>query len=433
MPHVTSLRPDEPRRLGRYRLTGRIDDLDAVYQSPVGVFLAKRVDGATVLVTLLGTVGAADAAARDRFLAEARAARRVPPFCAARILDAGLEGNQAYLVTEFVPGPSLAEVVANEGPLPAGIVHALVTGCATGLAAIHQSGLVHGNLRPELVLLSPEGPRLVQFSITPPYGAATPAADMLAWAHIVVFAAVGHPLTGQQNLATLPEDLRAEVAACFNPDPAGRPAARQVLAGLLGRHHLTAGLLAEGSRLAEAAARSPASTPARAEPPPRRGRSRLGLWVAACAACLLAIAAAATFIVGRGRPPADATPPAPTPGRTSPKHGPLRPGVPAQFAGKWSGTVHQTDPVLSVTVDIWLTAGSATGSVFYPPLGCWGSLRVVSAAPARLTLGQTISNTGHTSCENGLVTLTPQARTKLTFTFARPGGASPTGTLSRQS
>lgn len=434
MPDVMPLRTDEPRRLGRYRLTGHVGDLDVFYGG-AGVFLAKRVDGVTVVVTMLGTVAAANAAARDRFTAEARAARRVPPFCTARILDAGLEGDRAYLVTEFVPGPSLAEVVRNEGPLPPDTVRAVAVGCATGLSAIHQSGLVHGSLRPEVVILGPEGPRVVQFSITPPYGAATPAADMLAWAHTVVFAAGGRPAAGPQDLAALPDDLRTEVAACFNPEPSGRPAARAVLAALISRHGLTTGptarLLAEGSRLAEAAARSPASIAPVWSEPPRRRRSRVGLWVAACAACLLAIAAAAAFIADRGQPSTGGAARTPTPGRPSLKRSPLRPRVPAQFAGRWSGTVHQTDPVLSVIVHISLTEGSAAGTVAYPPLRCMGSLTVVSATQARLTLRQMISNTGQTTCENGLVTLTPHAG-KLTFTFARPGGNTPTGTLSRQ-
>src|SRR5689334_7139196 len=107
MPNVTSLRPDDPRRVGRYRLTGRLD-----------VFLAQRVDGEAVMVTLLAADRAADVAARDRFSLEARVARRVPPFCVAKILDADFEGGQPYLITEAVPGATLAQVDATEGPLP---------------------------------------------------------------------------------------------------------------------------------------------------------------------------------------------------------------------------------------------------------------------------------------------------------------------------
>src|SRR6516225_9918770 len=69
MPDVTSLRPDDPRRVGRYRLTGRIDEFARGDAAPTAVFLAQRMDGETVMVTLLAADRAADAAARDRFAA----------------------------------------------------------------------------------------------------------------------------------------------------------------------------------------------------------------------------------------------------------------------------------------------------------------------------------------------------------------------------
>jgi len=193
MPNVTSLRPDDPRRVGRYRLTGRVDEFAGGEAGPAAVFLAQRVDGEPVMVTLLAGYRADDAAARDRFSAEARVARRVPPFCVAKILDAGFEGGRPYLITESVPGATLAQIVALEGPLPAATLRALAIGCVTGIASIHQAGLVHGQFGPGMVVLGREGPRVVHFSITPPYGAATPAADMLAWARTILFAAVGRP------------------------------------------------------------------------------------------------------------------------------------------------------------------------------------------------------------------------------------------------
>src|SRR5215469_4888577 len=205
MPNVTSLRPDDPRRVGRYRLTGRIDEFAGGAAGPTVVFLAQRVDGETVMVTLLAADRAADAAARDRFTAEARVARRVPPFCVAKILDAGFEGGRPYLITESVPGPTLAQIVALEGPLPADTVRALAIGCATGITSIHHTGLVHGQFGPEMVVLSREGPRVIDLTITPPYGTATPAADMLAWARTVLFAAVGRASAEPQDLMALPE------------------------------------------------------------------------------------------------------------------------------------------------------------------------------------------------------------------------------------
>src|SRR5689334_21087026 len=112
MPNVTPLRPGDPRRVGRYRLTGRVDGFAGADVPQRDVFLAQRVDGAAVLAACLGTARADDAAARDRFVAEARVAGNIPPFCVARILDAGVEGSRPYLITEYFPWPSLEEVVA---------------------------------------------------------------------------------------------------------------------------------------------------------------------------------------------------------------------------------------------------------------------------------------------------------------------------------
>ena len=107
MPQVAPLRSDDPKRVGRYRLTGRVPGLPGSSRA----YLGRATDGDRVTLTMLGTDRTPDGAARDRFTAEARAARRVAPFCVARILDAGVEGGHAYLVTEFVAGPLLSETV----------------------------------------------------------------------------------------------------------------------------------------------------------------------------------------------------------------------------------------------------------------------------------------------------------------------------------
>ncbi|HXF19637.1 MAG TPA: serine/threonine protein kinase, partial [Streptosporangiaceae bacterium] len=104
MPYVTPLRPDDPRRVGRYRLAGHIAG-ELADPDSAGTFLSRLPDGAAVSITLLGRTSAPDAASRDRFSAEARAARRVAPFCTARILDAGFDADQPYLVSEFIEGP----------------------------------------------------------------------------------------------------------------------------------------------------------------------------------------------------------------------------------------------------------------------------------------------------------------------------------------
>ena len=304
MPFVTPLRPDDPRRVGRYRLAGRIADQPGAPEA-ARTFLARLPDGTPVAVSLLGRASAPDAASRDRFSAEASAARRVAPFCTARILDAGFDADQPYLVSEFIEGPSLAEAVRNEGPLEPAVLAAVAIGAATGLASIHQAGLVHGEFGPDHVVLGADGPRVVNFSITPPYGAATPSADLLAWARTVMFAA-GADGPGGAGVApdTLPEPLRAVVPACLAADAATRPAARAIVTALLGQGDPPAGLLAEGARRARAAGRG--VTSAAAGPPdeaPPRSASRRLAWAAGFTACLAAIAVAGTLIAHPSRPP----------------------------------------------------------------------------------------------------------------------------------
>jgi len=251
MPQQVPLHPGDPRRLGRYRLRGRLEGI------PSGdpVFIGLGLDGREVAVSLLRGDWAHDGAARDRFAAEAAVAKRVPPFCAARVLDAGLDGSDAYLVSEYVPGPSLLDLVADQGTCAGDELDAVAIAMATGLASVHQAGLVHGNFGPEYVIMAPEGPpRVIEYGITPPYGAATPSADMLAWAQTVAFAAAGRPPTRLDDLDVLPHHIRVPVEQCLDPEPGQRPAARAVVLALLGDGELPGGLLAEGSRRAARAA-----------------------------------------------------------------------------------------------------------------------------------------------------------------------------------
>lgn len=429
MPNVTPLRPGDPRRVGRYRLTGRVDDFAGGDVPQRDVFLAERVDGAAVMATFLGTARAGDAAARDRFVAEARVAGNIPPFCVARILDVGVEASRPYLITEYIPGPSLVEIVAAEGPLPAAAVRALAIGCATGIAAIHQAGLVHGQFGPDLVVLGRDGARVVHFSTTPPYGAATPAADILAWAHTIGFAAVGHRLASADDLGALPADLRPVVQDCLSPDPVARPHARALLTELLSGADLSAGLLAEGARRSRAAGRAPIPAPAPAGHPTRRGRSRAVAWGAACVGCVLAIVAAVVFITGHH--PGAGTP-VPTPDAAA--SGPVATAdvpIPQQVSGTWTGTIHQRNPVLNVAVRLSLPGGSEHGTLSYPQIGCTGRLSLTSAKHALLTFRLRITS-GRNNCAPGVVRLAAHPGGTMTFTFVRPGGSSPAGTLTRQ-
>jgi len=457
MPQVAPLRPDDPKRVGRYRLTGRFTAAAAGERA----YLGRSAAGDRVTVTLLARERTPDGAARDRFTAEASAARRVAPFCAARILDAGFEGERAYLASEYVPGPLLSEVVAANGPRAGTQLEALAIGMATGLTAVHQAGLVHGEFGPTHVVLGTEGPRVIGFGITPPYGAATPAADMLAWAQTVLFAAGGQSPSDTAALAALPEPLRAVVASCIAPDTAARPAARQVVVRLIGQDSPQAGVLAEGSRrAAKAAMRAPAepaastahrasarrrvrgpTEPAVSLPHSWSARRRQGSWavgwVTAAAVCVLAIVLAVhaltTASSGDGAKPdspsrsaaahsdspSDSPSPSPSPTVT----------FPAAVSGTWSGSVQQGSG--SISTKVKLDANSAAGTITYSGTSftCSGDLTLDSAADHVLTMNQQIV-TGN--CLDGEVTLTRQPGGTLGFSFKGASSLAATGTLSRR-
>jgi serine/threonine protein kinase len=436
MPHVEPLHADDPTRVGSYRLSGRI----AGRPGAGPVYLAKTLDGSDVRITLLDGDWTADPAERDRFTAEANAASRVAPFCAARILGSGFEGKQAFLVSEYVPGPSLAELVTEEGAWEGDDLEALAIGTATGLAAIHQAGLVHRDFGPQYVVLSAEGPRVIEFGITPPYGSATPAADMRAWAQTVLFAAIGGPAhPAWEDLELLPDPLRTLVSRCLSGGPVDQPSARSVVVDLLGDSDPAAGVLGEGSRRAAAAAVPPASP--QSPGPTRRGRRRRAVtiwWVTGVAVCIVAIAVAihiAQSNTGQPNPApgaAGTTTPRPTPHATQPKRPVSTATVPASLAGTWSGQVRQDSAsgAFSVTVKVSLTSGDQGGTVRYSgPFSCLDDLSLVSDVLGTLTLDQGIVQG---PCQPGVVTLVPSSgSTTLQFSFKGKGAPAATGTLAK--
>ena len=109
---------------------------------------------------------AADPEFRARFAREVAAARHVSGMFTAPVVDADPDGPQPWLVTAYVPGPSLADAVAGHGPLPIRTVLTLAAGLAEGLGAIHAQGMVHRDLKPSNVLLAGDGPRIIDFGIS---------------------------------------------------------------------------------------------------------------------------------------------------------------------------------------------------------------------------------------------------------------------------
>ncbi|GAA0950874.1 protein kinase domain-containing protein [Nonomuraea longicatena] len=165
--------------------------------------------------------------------------------CVARLLAAGTQ-PVPHLVTEFVAGASLRVRVGEAGPYAGGEVHALAIGVATALAAVHGRGLAHGDLRPDNVLIGPDGPRVVDFGLA----AGSEAEDVRDWGRLVRFAADGE--SGRR--ATLGQPLRDLVEQALDADPGRRPTARDLLLKLL---DTAQDPLTEGAQTARALACGP--------------------------------------------------------------------------------------------------------------------------------------------------------------------------------
>ncbi|MFB4307041.1 serine/threonine-protein kinase [Actinomadura sp. GTD37] len=263
------LRDRDPRRLGPYRLTGRLG------RGGMGtVFLGEDDAGRRVAVKVINAELADDEAFHDRFRREVTAARQVRRFCTAAVLDARLDGDPLYVVTEYVAGPSLDEAVKAGGPLRGGDLEALAVNIATALSAVHGAGIVHRDLKPSNVLLSPTGPRVIDFGIaraldtpdgptrtgqfigTPAYMAPelmhgeeiSPAADVFSWGCVVAYAGTGRVpfpggtlpetinrvTTAEPDLDGLDPALHDLVVRALSKDPAGRPSVKQLIQVLTG-------------------------------------------------------------------------------------------------------------------------------------------------------------------------------------------------------
>ncbi|WP_440105814.1 serine/threonine protein kinase [Streptosporangium sp. H16] len=265
MTRVLPPAPGDPDLIGPHRVIGRIG------RGGQGtVYLAESPAGARVAVKVLGRGGGEQTLAR--FHREIELARRVEAFCTAQVLEHGEADGMPYIVSEYVDGPSLAQVIDERGPLRGAELRRLAVGTVTALAAIHRAGVVHRDFKPANVLLARDGPRVIDFGIsraldatatssdhlvgTPPYMApeqfdgreAGPSADLFAWASTVVCAATGEPpfgtgplpavihriLNAEPVLGSLDDELRELVGECLAKDPRARPAAMPALLRLLG-------------------------------------------------------------------------------------------------------------------------------------------------------------------------------------------------------
>ncbi|MFF3608132.1 serine/threonine-protein kinase [Streptomyces sp. NPDC002463] len=160
-PRLLPLRGDDPARLGPYRLIGRVGS------GGMGrVYLGRTVSGRLVAVKTLLAEGEVSETDRRRFAREVALARRVNGVFTVAVLDADAETDRPWMATEYVPAPSLAELVQEAGVLPPSAVRWIAAGMAEALVDLHGAGIVHRDVKPGNVLLPQSGPRLIDFGIS---------------------------------------------------------------------------------------------------------------------------------------------------------------------------------------------------------------------------------------------------------------------------
>ncbi|WP_037959994.1 serine/threonine-protein kinase [Streptomyces violens] len=269
MDGLKGLTAEDPRTIGDYRLLGRLGT------GGMGrVYLARSEGGRTVAVKLVKAELAVEQEFRDRFRAEVEAARRVGGRWTAPVLDADTEAQVPWVATGYIAGPSLSEVVEGTyGPLPEYSVKRLAYGLSSALLDIHGVGLVHRDLKPSNVLLTIDGPRVIDFGIARALDAVsehtqtqagmvvgspsfmspeqvrgeriTPASDVFCLGSVLAYAASGRMPFGSlvsgvhsvmfrvaesdPDLDGVPEALRELIGGCLSKSAAERPAPEELI------------------------------------------------------------------------------------------------------------------------------------------------------------------------------------------------------------
>jgi hypothetical protein len=256
---MDSLRPGDPQQIGDYILHGRLG------AGGMGeVFFGRSPGGRPVAVKLINSLFAGDDEFRRRFRLEVEAGRKVGGFHTAQVVDADPDADRPWMVTAYVAGPSLKQVLAEHRALPLDSVRVLGAGLAEALAAIHAVGLIHRDLKPSNILLTYDGPRVIDFGVaravdasahttqpgTPGFMApealtgkpTTWACDVFALGVVLAVAAGIHPfgegpehaityriVHEQPHLSGLDPQLRELVAECLVKEPNDRPKPERIL------------------------------------------------------------------------------------------------------------------------------------------------------------------------------------------------------------
>jgi Protein kinase domain len=228
------------------------------------VFFGRSRAGRPVAVKLIYPVFADDAEFRQRFRLEVEAGRKVGGFHAAQVVDADPDAERPWMVTAFIAGPSLQQVLSEGQTLPLDSVRVLGAGVAEALGAIHAAGLIHRDLKPSNILLAEDGPHVIDFGVaraidasgatarsgTPGFMAPevlsgrplTSACDVFALGMVLAHAAgirpfgVGLPeviayrvVHEEPDLSGLDPQIRGVVAACLAKEPSDRPTPAKIL------------------------------------------------------------------------------------------------------------------------------------------------------------------------------------------------------------
>ncbi|GAB2854764.1 serine/threonine-protein kinase [Streptomyces deserti] len=256
------LRREDPRVVGSFKLHRRLG------AGGMGVvYLGSDKKGQRVALKVIRPDLAEDQEFRSRFAREVSAARRIRGGCTARLVAADLEADRPWFATQYVPGPSLHDKVADEGPLGAAEVAAIGAALSEGLVAVHEAGVVHRDLKPSNILLSPKGPRIIDFGIAWATGASTlthvgtavgspgflapeqvrgaavtPATDVFSLGATLAYASMGDSPFGhgssevmlyrvvheEPQLHGVPDALAPLIRACLAKDPEERPSTLQL-------------------------------------------------------------------------------------------------------------------------------------------------------------------------------------------------------------